>query len=118
MNTSILKYMLLAGLAASVISITCHSDCETSMCYGTLATHCIKCLGNKEPTTKGCVCKMGYFDFNGHDCSVYSQYCMEGTVDGAGVVTCTRCLTPSLMNDRSCDDTKLGLNISPTTTTY
>ena len=61
---------------------------------------------------------MGYFDFNGHDCSVYSQYCMEGTVNGAGVVTCTKCLASSLMNNGSCEDTKLGLNINPTTSDY
>ena len=84
--------LLAVATVGTVKSVNpCHSNCEPYMCHGPLAAQCESCAGNKRLVLGACVCQVGWFDKPGNPCSVFSFDCVEGTMDPAFNVYCTRC---------------------------
>ena len=90
--------MMIAGLLLAVLTIAtvksvnpCHSECEPYMCHGPLATQCEACPGNRRLLLGNCICKAGWLDKPGAPCSVFNFDCIEGPMDAAFNVYCTKC---------------------------
>jgi hypothetical protein len=95
-----------ALLLSTVLATTCHSDC--SSCHGPFKRNCNDCGTNMELLYDQCVCKVGYFDYQGR-CDLKIDHCLQMAVVN-GVPTCTQC---ELMRDTLVNGQCIRDNTSP-----
>lgn len=82
-------YFLMPSLLANN---PCHADCKPFMCNGKLSTDCHSCSHpNKTLRHGSCACKVGWFDFSGQACSVFSYDCVSATIASPTSITCLQC---------------------------